>query len=100
MFVVLLMRSKTVILALLLVYASLAIITRPTKKTFLNQRSIAEIVNSAQSNWVAGHNSYFDGMDMDAIKALMGALTAPKHLELPLKDIEPLKDIPTEFFSS
>jgi len=30
----------------------------------------------------------------------MGALETPDHLKLPLKDIEPLKDIPTEFFSA
>eukprot|EP00919_Chromeraceae_sp_WS-2016_P042896 GHVR01102612.1.p1 GENE.GHVR01102612.1~~GHVR01102612.1.p1 ORF type:complete len:139 (-),score=17.11 GHVR01102612.1:1514-1930(-) len=30
----------------------------------------------------------------------MGALETPEHLKLEVKDIEPLKDIPTEFFSA
>ena len=94
------MRSKTAILILLLATTSFSIITFPPKKTFLDQKGIAEKVNSVQNNWVAGHNSYFDGIDMEAIKGLMGALKTPKHLELPIKDIEPLKDIPDEFFSS
>lgn len=38
---------------------------------------------------------------MDEIKNLMGTiLETPEELRLPLKDIEPLKDIPTEFFSA
>lgn len=30
----------------------------------------------------------------------MGTLETPEHLQLPLKDVEPLKDIPEEFFSA
>jgi hypothetical protein len=53
-----------------------------------------------QNKWVAGHNSYFDGMGMEDIKRLMGGLKTPKELELPLRDIEPLENIPEEFFSA
>lgn len=57
-------------------------------------------VNKLQKNWVAGHNRYFDGRTMEEIKNLMGTLETPEEHKLPIKEIEPLKDIPTEFFSA
>lgn len=44
------------------------------KKVFLDFPSIIEHVNSVQKNWVAGHNKYFDGMDLETIKGMMGTL--------------------------
>ncbi len=44
------------------------------KKVFLDFKSIIEHVNSAQKSWTAGHNKYFDGMDLETIKGLMGTL--------------------------
>ena len=64
------------------------------KKAFLDFNSIIEHVNSVQKSWTAGHNKYFDGMDLQTIKGLMGTLETPASERLPLKDIEPLKDIP------
>lgn len=71
-----------------------------SKNVFLDQEAIIAEVNKAQKSWTAGHNRYFDGRTMEEIKALMGTLETPAELKLPLKDIEPLKDIPTEFFSA
>ena len=64
------------------------------ERTFLDFKSIIEHVNSVQKSWTAGHNKYFDGMDLEQIKNLMGTLETPEHLQLPLKDIEPANDIP------
>jgi len=52
-------------------------------------------VNKIQNNWVAGHNNYFDGRTMEDVKNLMRVLRTPEKLKLPLKDIKPLKNIPT-----
>ena len=43
---------------------------------------------------------YFDGKTLNEIKSLMGTLETPEDLKLPEKDIEPLNDIPEEFFSA
>lgn len=67
---------------------------------FYDQHSIAAEVNSLQQNWKAGVNSYFANKTMEQIKHMMGSLATPPHLQLPLKEIEPLKDIPTEFFAA
>jgi len=67
--------------------------------TFLDKKAINEEVAAKKPLWVSGHNHYFDGKTMDEIKKLMGALETPEELKLPLKDIEPLTDIPTEFDS-
>ena len=48
------------------------------EKTFLDFKSIIEHVNSVQKSWTAGHNKYFDGMDLEAIKNLMGTLETPE----------------------
>jgi cathepsin B len=90
------MKATTVLLLCLL--ALLACGKR--ERTFLDFKSIIDRVNSAQKSWTAGHNTYFDGMDLEEIKHLMGALETPEHLKLPLKDVEPLQDIPEEFFSA
>jgi cathepsin B len=72
-----------------------------SKNIFLNQAEIVSEVSKLTKSWVAGHNSYFDGKTVEEIKGLMGTiLETPEELKLPLKDIEPLKDIPTEFFSA
>jgi len=39
-------------------------------------------------------------MDLEQIKRLMGTLETPENLKLPLKDIEPLQDIPESFNSA
>jgi cathepsin B len=70
------------------------------KKVYLDFTSIIEHVNSVQKSWVAGHNEFFDGMDLQTIKGLMGTLETPEHLKLPLRDIEPLQDIPESFNSA
>ena len=77
-----------------LLITSFLIIATQTKilerKVYLDFQSIIDHVNKVQKNWVAGHNKYFDGMDLNTIKGLMGALETPEHLKLPVKDIEPL----------
>jgi cathepsin B len=71
------------------------------KNIFLNQEEIVAEVNKAQKSWVAGHNKYFDGRTIEEIKNLMGTiLPTPLEHKLPIKEIEPLKDLPTEFFSA
>ena len=88
------------VIALLIVsLLTISAVAKFHKKVFLDQKSIIDHVNSVQKNWVAGHNKYFDGMDLQTIKGLMGTLETPEHLKLPLKDIEPLKDIPESFDS-
>jgi hypothetical protein len=84
---------RTVIIALIIALAV-------SKNLFLDQSSIIEKVNTAKTTWTAGQNHYFDGKTIDEIKAFMGTLETPEHLKLPLKEIEPLKDIPEEFFSA
>jgi cathepsin B len=69
-------------------------------RVFLDFRTIIAEVNSVQSSWKAGHNHYFDGMDLEQIKGLMGALETPEHLKLPLREVEAVVDIPEEFSSA
>lgn len=55
------MRTLTVVLLALLVSAAFA---KFEKKVFLDFKSIIDHVNSVQKSWTAGHNKYFDGMDL------------------------------------
>ena len=56
---------------------------------------LIEYVNSVQTSWRAGINPGFIGTTEAYAKGLCGALKGgPK---LPLRDIEPLKDIPDSF---
>ena len=71
-----------------------------TKNIFLEQEPIINFVNNLKTTWKAGHNKYFDGKTLNEIKSLMGTLETPEDLKLPEKDIEPLNDIPEEFFSA
>ena len=63
-----------VITLLLVSLLTISAVARFQKKVFLDQKSIIDHVNSVQKNWVAGHNKYFDGMDLQTIKGMMGAL--------------------------
>ena len=89
------------VIALLIVsLLTISAVARFHKKVMLDQKSIIDHVNSVQKNWVAGHNKYFDGMSLETIKGMMGTiLETPEHLKLPVKEIEPLKDIPDSFDS-
>jgi cathepsin B len=90
------MRLITVFVLCILAISALS----KKERTFLDFKSIIDHVNSAQKSWTAGHNHYFDGMDLEQIKGLMGTLETPEHLKLPIKEIQPLQDIPEEFFSA
>jgi len=35
-----------------------------SNKVFLDFKSIVDHVNGLKTTWTAGHNSYFDGMDL------------------------------------
>jgi hypothetical protein len=89
-----------VLSVLLLALLAVSAFAKFEKKVFLDFNSIIEHVNSVQKSWTAGHNKYFDGMDLETIKGLMGTLETPASERLPLKDIEPRNDIPDEFFSA
>jgi cathepsin B len=78
----------------------LAISALAKERSFLDFKSIIEHVNSVQKSWKAGHNDYFQDMDLDTIKGLMGTLETPEEHKLPLKEFEALQDIPEEFFSA
>ena len=91
------MKVTTLLLVTLFAVATLA---RFNNKVFIDFKSIVEHVNSVQKSWVAGHNAYFDNKDLKTIKGMMGALETPEHLRLPLKEIEPLEDIPESFDSA
>lgn len=56
---------------------ALVVTTVVAKRVFLDFKTIAEKVNSLQNSWKAGHNHYFDGMDLEQIKSLMGTLETP-----------------------
>jgi hypothetical protein len=90
------MKAVTILIVALLAFIALG---KFQKKVFLDQRSIIDHVNSVQKHWVAGHNKYFDNMDLQTIKGLMGTIETPEHLKLPVKEIEPLEDIPESFDS-
>lgn len=87
------MKVITALLVCLLVFSV------QSKRTFLDFKAIIEHVNSLKTTWTAGHNEKFDGMDLETIKGMMGALEEPEHMKLPVKDIEPLEDIPESFES-
>jgi cathepsin B len=78
----------------------LAVSALAKERSFLDFKSIIEHVNSVQKSWKAGHNDYFQDMDLDTIKGLMGTLETPEEHKLPLKDFEALEDIPEEFSSA
>jgi len=78
----------------------LAISTLAKERSFLDFKSIIEHVNSVQKSWKACHNDYFQDMDLDTIKGLMGTLETPEEHKLPHKEFEALQDIPEEFFSA
>jgi hypothetical protein len=80
------MKNIAVLLLCLLALSAVA----KKERTFLDLQSIIDHVNTNQKSWKAGHNSYFDGMDLQTIKHLMGTLETPEHLKLAVKDIEPL----------
>jgi len=64
------------------------------------QASIVETVNSnAASTWVAGHNSYFDNMEIEDIDRLMGTKPTPEWMKLDELDEEVASnaDIPDTF---
>ena len=90
------MKTITVLVLCLLALSAVA----KKERLFLDFQSIIDHVNDNQKSWKAGHNNYFDGMDLEQVKHLMGTLETPEHLKLPLKNIEPLQDIPEEFFSA
>lgn len=39
-------------------------VSKKEKKVFLDFKNIIEHVNTVQKEWTAGHNHYFDGMDL------------------------------------
>jgi len=55
------MKLITVLFLALLAVATYA---KFEKKVFLDFKSIIDHVNSVQKSWTAGHNKYFDGMDL------------------------------------
>ena len=50
-----------------------------------NQTDLLHKVNMAQKSWKAGINQYFEGMNIEQIKHMMGTLETPEHLKLPLR---------------
>lgn len=48
---------------------------------------LVNYVNSVQSSWRAGHNSYFDGKSEEFIRGLMGVRMDDGFM-LPVKEIE------------
>jgi cathepsin B len=89
-----------VLSVLLLCALALTAFAKKDKPILLDFKSIIDHVNSIQTTWKAGHNHYFDGMDLETIKHLMGTLETPEEQKLPLRDIEPLQDIPETFESA
>ena len=56
---------------------------------------LIDYVNSVQSSWRAGVNPGFVGVTEDYARGLCGALKGGP--QLPVKEIEPLRDIPDSF---
>lgn len=54
---------KLILVALLFMLA-LTSLSKKENKIFLDFKNIIEHVNSVQKDWKAGHNHYFDGMDL------------------------------------
>ena len=73
-FIKYLMKVGSIIAVTFLLSAVVTFVVRPKNKYRIDFEDIVEKVNSKQKNWVAGHNKYFDGMDYQTIKGLMGAL--------------------------
>lgn len=53
-----------VVAVLLLAILAVSVAAKFDKKVFLDFQSIIDHVNSVQKTWSAGHNKYFDGMDL------------------------------------
>lgn len=60
---------------------------------------IITTVNSLQSQWVAGHNSRFEGKTIGDIKNLLGAWREPLDKKLPVKQMLLAENIPENFDS-
>jgi hypothetical protein len=52
-------------------------------------------INNVQSNWVAGHHERFT--TLNDVVPLLGSRTTPTEKRAPVKNIEPLTDLPEEF---
>ena len=61
----------------------------------LKSEKIVEIVNAMGTTWRAGINPRFVGVTENYVKGLCGSLKGGP--QLPVKNIEPLKDIPDTF---
>jgi len=57
-----------------------------------------DIVNAAQTTWVAEKPSRFEGISLATLRKMQGVLPKPDGLEeLPVKKVEIIEDLPTEF---
>lgn len=63
-----------VLSVLLLALFAVSAFAKFNRQIFLDFQSIIDHVNSVQKSWTAGHNKYFDGMNLETIKGLMGTL--------------------------
>ena len=68
-------------------------------KTPAISEHIITYVNSLQSEWVAGHNSRFEGLTLADVKGLLGALKEPIDMKLSLKETIIAASIPQNFDS-
>ena len=68
------MKVVSIIAVTFLLSTVVTFVVRSKDKHRIDFEEIIEKVNSKQKNWVAGHNKYFEGMDYQTIKGLMGAL--------------------------
>ena len=68
------MKVVNIIAVTFLLSTVVTFVVRSKDKYRIDFEEIIEKVNSKQKNWVAGHNKYFEGMDYQTIKGLMGAL--------------------------
>ena len=68
------MKVVSIIAVTFLLSTVVTFVVRSKDKYRIDFEEIIEKVNSKQKNWVAGHNKYFEGMDYQTIKGLMGAL--------------------------
>ena len=68
------MKVVSIIAVTFLLSTVITFVVRSKDKYHIDFEEIIEKVNSKQKNWVAGHNKYFEGMDYQTIKGLMGAL--------------------------
>jgi len=68
----------------------------PTELTALSQGMI-DYINNLGTTWKAGHNKYFDGLNMESIRNMMGVLEGGPQLEVVTNDHIPDNDVPAEF---